>query len=159
MRTGKLAHAAGISPDSLRYYERRGVLPKPARDPNGYRRYPDSALGRVQLIRRALALGFTLEELARILIVRDRGGAPCRQVRDLAASKLSEIEQRLQEMQALRREFRALLKDWDRRLSRTGFGRARLLESLSAPEGRRSPRPSRSTFQVLKPFQGRKTQK
>jgi DNA-binding transcriptional MerR regulator len=146
---GALAKAVGVSPDTLRHYERKGVLPELERLPNGYRRFPVSMLDRVRLIRRALALGFTLDELARILNVRDRGGAPCRQARELAAKKLSEIEHRLREMKVLRREFRALLKEWDRRLSKTTSGRAYLLETLTANEDIRPACSSRSTFSIL----------
>src|ERR1700760_5028296 len=89
MRRGSLAREAGVSPDTLRHYERKGVLPKPRRSPNGYREYPPEALARVLLVRRALAFGFTLDELARLLRARDRGGSPCREGRALAASQLA----------------------------------------------------------------------
>jgi DNA-binding transcriptional MerR regulator len=146
MSIGELAKAVGVSPDTLRHYERKGVLSKPSRLANGYRRFPVSVQDRVRLIRRALVLGFTLDELARILNVRDRGGAPCRQARDLAARKLSEIEQRFREMRILRREFRTLLKEWDRRLAKKPSGRAYLLETLTKREKIQPVRSSRSTF-------------
>ncbi|MBZ5554213.1 MAG: heavy metal-responsive transcriptional regulator [Acidobacteriia bacterium] len=153
---GELARAVGVSPDILRHYERKGVLAKPIRLPNRYRRFPASVLERVRLVRRALALGFTLDELARILNVRDRGGAPCRQARDLAARKLSEIEQRFREMRILRREFRTLLKDWDRRLAKTPTRRAYLLETLTAKKKIRPLGASRSTFLMLQNSKRRK---
>jgi len=129
--SGELARLAGVSPDTLRHYERIGVLPPPPRSPAGYRRYPASALDRVRLIRRALSIGFSLDELRRVLQVRDRGGAPCRKVRDLAATKLAELELRIAEFQALRDRLRAILADWDARLDGMSDGRpARLLESL-----------------------------
>src|ERR1700730_16243192 len=90
-RSGELAELAGISTDTLRHYERKSVLPRPLRKANGYRQYPASALQRVRVIRRALAVGFTLDELAGVLSVRDSGGAPCKEVRALAAAKLSDI--------------------------------------------------------------------
>jgi len=133
MRAGSLAREAGVSTDTLRHYERKGVLPKPRRSPNGYREYPPEALARVLLVRRALVFGFTLDELARVLRARDRGGSPCREVRALAASKLAGVEARLGELAALRDELRATLDEWDARLSKTGKGvRANLLESLSS---------------------------
>jgi DNA-binding transcriptional MerR regulator len=149
MSIGELAKAVGVSPDTLRHYERKGVLSKPFRLANGYRRFPVSVQDRVRLVRRALVLGFTLDELARILNVRDRGGAPCRQARDLAARKLSEIEQRFREMRILRREFRTLLKEWDRRLAKTPSGRAYLLETLTRREKIQPVLSSRSTFLML----------
>jgi DNA-binding transcriptional MerR regulator len=138
VRAGELARAAGVSTDTLRHYERRGVLRAPRRSPNGYREYPPEALARVRLVRRALAYGFTLEELARVLAERGRGGAPCKEVRALAARKLSDVEARLRELRELRGELRAILGEWDARLSETADGeRAGLLESLA--ERRRRP--------------------
>ena len=132
-RSGELAELAGISTDTLRHYERKGVLARPLRKANDYRQYPASALQRVRLIRRAIAVGFTLDELASVLNVRDSGGAPCMEVRALAAAKLSDIETRLREMSELRKELRAVLKDWDTRLKHRAPGqRAHLLESLNA---------------------------
>src|SRR5215210_4789107 len=86
--SGELARLAGVSTDTLRHYERKGVLPAARRLNNGYRKYPLDSLDRVRLIRRALAVGFTLDELAQILKARDHGQAPCREVRTLAAEKL-----------------------------------------------------------------------
>ncbi len=89
LRAGELARAANVSTDTLRHYERKGVLTKPRRSRNGYREYPPEALARVRLVRRALGVGFTLDELAQILKEREKGGAPCRAVRTLAAGKLA----------------------------------------------------------------------
>lgn len=131
-RSGELAQLAGVSTDTLRHYERKGVLPAPRRSANGYRVYPPQALERVRLVRRALGVGFTLDELARILKERERGRPPCRQVRRLAATKLAEIETRLSELLIVRDELRATLTDWDARLAETNDGeRAGLLEALA----------------------------
>jgi DNA-binding transcriptional MerR regulator len=131
MRSGELAQLSGVSTDTLRHYERIGVLAKAPRTQSGYRQYPPSALDRVRLVRRAISVGFTLEELARVLRIRDKGGAPCRQVRDLALSKLEEVERRLEELVLVRDHLQMLLKDWDDRLARTAPGqRAGLLDSL-----------------------------
>jgi DNA-binding transcriptional MerR regulator len=132
---GELARLAGVSTDTLRHYERKGALPKPLRLSNGYRKYLANSVDRVRMIRRAMAVGFTLDELARFLKARDRGQAPCREVCALAAEKLTELESRLSEMQALRDELRATLVDWDGRLARKGAGqRAGLLDALAEQE-------------------------
>ena len=147
LNSGELAKLAGVSADTLRHYERKGVLARPRRARNGYREYPAAALQRVQLIRRALAVGFTLDELANILSVRDSGGAPCHEVRALAASKLSQVETQLKNLITLRDELRATLKDWDSRLAKMASGgRANLLECLANNEsnGTRSSRRFRS---------------
>src|SRR4051794_16500665 len=131
LRAGELADACGVSTDTLRHYERVGVLPRPRRTPAGYRQYPPEAVAQVRMVRRALALGFSLAELARIFRVRERGGAPCRQVRAMAEVKLGEIERQLQELTELRDYWRTLLVEWDRRLDSTPEGaRASLLEQI-----------------------------
>ncbi len=141
LRSGELARLAGVSTDTLRHYERKGVLARPRRGANGYRAYGPEAVERVRLVRRALAVGFTLDELARILKERETGRAPCRTVRELAAAKLAEIEERLGEMKAVRDELRATLKDWDKRLAHARAGTpARLLEALATDGGPRKPK-------------------
>lgn len=141
LRSGELARLAGVSTDTLRHYERKGLLARPRRSANGYREYPASDLDRVRLVRGALGIGFTIEELARILSVRDRGGAPCHQVRALAGTKLTEVETQLGELTALRDELRRLLKNWDELLAKNPPSeRAGLLESLAAKTSRRRTR-------------------
>ena len=81
MLAGELARLAGVSTDTLRHYERKGLLPAPQRAANGYRQYAAGSLDRVRLIRRALAIGFTIDELAVILKERDRGHAPAQAAR------------------------------------------------------------------------------
>jgi DNA-binding transcriptional MerR regulator len=139
LSSGELAHLAGVSRDTLRHYERKGVLPRPLRGHNGYRQYPSEALQRVQLVRRALSVGFTLDELAKVLKVRDAGGAPCEEVRKLAAQKLLNVQDQLRELTALRDDLQKTLSDWDARLARRTTGkRANLLESLSVDPVKRS---------------------
>ena len=94
--------------------------------------YPAETVDRIRLIRRALAVGFSLPELAKILKVRDDGGAPCRQARRLLEEKLSQLEQQIADLAAMRDHLRIVLKDWDERLGRTQDGKpARLLETLT----------------------------
>ena len=95
LSTGQLASRTGVSPDTLRHYERQGILPAAERSSNRYRVFPESAVERVALIRRALAVGFTIKELQRILGERDRGGAPCQGVRALAGEKRADVGVRL----------------------------------------------------------------
>jgi MerR family Zn(II)-responsive transcriptional regulator of zntA len=132
LRAGEVARQAGVSADTLRHYERKGLL-KPRRAPNGYREYSLQAVERVRLIRSAIAIGFKLDELARILKIRDAGAAPCRQVRELAAAKLDELETLVRELTAMRDELQELIKEWDRRLgSAQADEPARLLETLAS---------------------------
>jgi DNA-binding transcriptional MerR regulator len=140
MRSGKLAHLSGVSTDTLRYYERRGLLPRPPRDANGYRRYPPAALDRVRVVQRALDAGFTVDDLARVLRQRDAGGAPCRDVLGIARARLEELDARIRGLLALRAELRVAIKEWGERLAATPAGRpARLLDGLAgAPPGVRA---------------------
>ncbi|HYP50371.1 MAG TPA: heavy metal-responsive transcriptional regulator [Pyrinomonadaceae bacterium] len=132
MFIGELASAAGISCDTVRHYERKGVIARPKRAANGYRLYPAETLERVQTVRRALAIGFTLDELARLFRERNKGNPPCRAARDLAAAKLADLERHLKEMLVLRQTLRAIAKNWDARLSETANGNpALLLETIS----------------------------
>ena len=132
LKAGELAQRAGVSKDTLRFYERRGLLPSPERTANNYRAYPPEAVALVLWIRKVLAAGFTVEELARILAERDRGGVPCRTVRDLGAAKLAELEERIRELTASRDHLREILEDWDRRLEEAGPDRrAGLLDALA----------------------------
>jgi DNA-binding transcriptional MerR regulator len=132
LRSGELARFSGVSADTLRHYERKGLL-KPQRSSNGYREYPRHAVERLRLIRNALALGFKLDDLERVFKIRDSGGAPCRHVRELAAAKLDELETLVRELTEMRDMLRELIKDWDRRLDSVPADEpARLLETLAA---------------------------
>jgi DNA-binding transcriptional MerR regulator len=129
----QVARATGVSPDTLRHYERRGLLPRPARTAAGYRRYPPATVRRVELIQRALVIGFSLQDLAQVLAERDRGGVPCGKVLVLVKDRLGALEQRLAELTALRADLVALVADWERQLAATPRGKpARLLESLGS---------------------------
>lgn len=133
LRSGELARAAGVSTDTLRHYERMGVLPQAPRSQSGYRSYPPESLERVQLVQHALRLGFTLAELAEILQARDRGGAPCRRVLDLLESKLASLEGHIEDLVRLRRYMEQIVDDWRSRLGQGEAGkRVHLLHSLAA---------------------------
>src|SRR5437899_7511459 len=108
-RSGEAAGRAGVSADTLRHYERRGLIPVPPRSANGYRIYPSEVVAAVRIVRRALAVGFTLSELAAQFRVRARGGHPCLEVRNLAQVKLRLLEERLKMMRRLRSDLRRLL--------------------------------------------------
>lgn len=135
LRSGELAKASGLSTDTLRHYERKGVLPPVRRLSNGYRVYPPDSVERLRLIQRALAVGFTLDELAKFLKARDRGQAPCQEVRALAAEKLTEIESRLRELLQVRDELRATITEWDSRLMNKNPGERSNLLQVFAEQG------------------------
>ncbi len=132
LRSGALAKAAGVSADTIRYYERIGVLPRALRTESGYRVYPEMAVNRVLVVQRALSVGFTLAELAEIFEIRDAGGAPCVRVYALAEEKLTGIQEDLAALKHAEKKIKKLLANWKTQLSKTGPGQqAHLLQSLT----------------------------
>lgn len=132
LRSGTLAKAADVSPDTIRHYEKIGVLPRASRTESGYRVYPASAVERVLVVQRALRIGFTLAELAEVLKARDAGGAPCRRVYQLAQEKLKSIEADIEALKLTRRYVQKVLADWEKRTQSAGPGQqSHLLYSLT----------------------------
>ena len=107
MRSGELARRAGVNPETLRYYERRGLLPDPDRRPSGHREYPPEALDRVRAIKRAQRLGFTLAEIEQLL--GPGGRRPTLDVQTSAAAKLAELDERLVDLRDMQAELRVLV--------------------------------------------------
>jgi len=142
-----MARTTGVSTDTLRHCEPKGLLPGVTRTAAGYRRYSAATVERVLLIQRALVVGFSLADLKRVLGVRDRGGAPCQSVRALVGERLDGLNERINELLTLRDELRQLLIEWDETLSKTVKGeRANLLDSLgkrAVIEGTRRRRQNR----------------
>jgi MerR family mercuric resistance operon transcriptional regulator len=106
---GKLAERAGVNVETIRYYQRRGLLDEPKKPLGGYRHYPPDTAKRVRFIKRAQALGFTLEEVAGLL--RLDAVSACAETRELAAHKLVLIEQKLAELAAMRKGLAALVSE------------------------------------------------
>jgi DNA-binding transcriptional MerR regulator len=130
--SGALAKATGVSPDTIRHYERIGVLPKAARTVSGYRVYPESAVERVLVIQRALRIGFSLAELSEVLRSRDAGGAPCHRVYEIASDKLGRLRVQIQTLTRLEQHLSGVLSDWEGRMKKAGPGeRSHLLYSIA----------------------------
>jgi MerR family mercuric resistance operon transcriptional regulator len=125
MTIGALAEAGSVGVETVRYYQRRGLLVQPQRAGRGIRRYGEDALARIRFIRRAQQVGFSLDEVATLLRLGEEPG--CRGARSLAANKLALIEARLRDLGRMRRALRGLIAQCD-------AGRARscpIIESLS----------------------------
>jgi DNA-binding transcriptional MerR regulator len=132
MTPTEVARATGVSTDTLRHYEKKGLLARPSRSSSGYRQYPADTVARVRLIQRALVIGFSLDDLAAVLRERNAGGAPCRRVHALVTERLAELDRRVEALLALRADLRRIVKEWDGQLARTAAGkRAHLLEGLA----------------------------
>ncbi len=99
---GQLAGAAGVRVETVRFYERQGLLPAPPRKRSGYRQYPREAVARVRFIRRAKQLGFTLREIAELLALRVDPDKTCADVRAMAREKIADVEAKLHELERIR---------------------------------------------------------
>ena len=106
---GMVAARAGVNVQTVRYYERRGLVRPAARRESGYREYTEEAVDIIHFIQRAKELGFTLEEIGELLSLRNNTRARCGQVRAKAAAKLSDIERRLNHLQAMKGAMTILL--------------------------------------------------
>ena len=108
-RIGQVMAALGLSADTLRYYEKIGLLPRVARGGSGARAYNNKDLSRLRFIQRSQKMKFSLAEIATLLRMRDSPQRARRGVRDVAAKKLAEVESRLQDLNVLRQELRLLI--------------------------------------------------
>ena len=118
LRIGEMAAHAGVSLDTLRYYERRRLLPRAARTEGGFRLFPPETIERVRFIKQAQELGFSLDEIRELLTAG--GEAECRRVRDLLRVKLTELDERLKAMRQFRRTLTNHLEACERELKRHG---------------------------------------
>ena len=107
---GRLAKQVGVNVQTVRYYERRKLLPPTSRMPSGYRLYGNEALRRLQFIRNAQALGFTLREIAELLALRVGSAARCGEVQKKARAKLVQVASKIDDLQALARALNSLIR-------------------------------------------------
>src|SRR5579885_1563111 len=92
---GQVARRAGVGVETVRFYEREGLLEEPPRRASGYRQYSEQVIKRIHFIKRAQQLGFSLKEIAELLTLRVDGQTDCSQVKERAAAKLAEVEQKI----------------------------------------------------------------
>ena len=102
MRIGEIASRSGVTVDTVRFYERVGVLPSPEREPSGYRDYAPETVERIHLTRELQAIGFTLNEIIDALIAHDAGGATCESERWRLDAVLERVDAKLAALEALR---------------------------------------------------------
>jgi MerR family transcriptional regulator, copper efflux regulator len=102
MKIGELADSAGVNVQTVRFYERRGLLPQPERTASGYREYDEADLHRLRFILRAKELGFTLSEIRDLLDLRSSAGATADDVRIRAQEKIKDVEGKLRDLQRIR---------------------------------------------------------
>jgi Hg(II)-responsive transcriptional regulator len=111
LRSGELARRANVNVETLRFYERQGLLSKPPQRASGYREYPPEAVDLVQFIKRAQALGFSLREIKELLALREVPRATCGDVVVLARRKIEGIDSTISDLRAMRAALTALLKE------------------------------------------------
>ena len=110
MLIGELADAAGLPSQTIRFYERKGLLPEPERGANGYRTYDESTITRLHFIQTAQAAGLTLAEIGSIIDLRDIGNVPCAHVVTLISSKLADVRARIRDLTTLEAELDVLIE-------------------------------------------------
>ena len=125
MTIGTLARTTGVHVETIRFYQRRGLLPLPKRPPAGVRRYGEEAAARLRFIKRAQDIGFTLGEVAELLRL-ERG---CRDAHDLATAKLATVERRLADLSRMRKTLRELVV----RCEAGQSGSCPIIEALARP--------------------------
>ncbi len=111
MTVSELGRRTGTTPDTIRYYERIGLLPEVERSPAGYRLFTGSDVERMGFIKRAQRFGLQLDQISELLEIRDRGLCPCGHARELLTGKLEEFDQQLETLTRLRADIAQLLED------------------------------------------------
>jgi DNA-binding transcriptional MerR regulator len=113
LKIGDVSKRSGVGVEALRFYEKGGLLDKPSRTYSGYRVYGEEVLDRLAFIKQAQALGFSLDEIRRVVEDARRGESPCDEVREIVRRRLSELDERLRELRRYRDELRQTLEEWD----------------------------------------------
>lgn len=113
LKIGEVAKASGVGIETLRFYEKSGLLDQPSRTESGYRLYDTEVLDRLDFIKRAQLLGFSLDEIKRIIADRRTGQSPCAEVREIVRNRLAELDERMREMKRYRKELASALAEWD----------------------------------------------
>lgn len=109
LKIGQLAKRTGCSIETLRYYEREGLIPPPARGANGYRYYQLDSVSRVNFILRAKQLGFSLRDIGELLSIQvSKESSTCAEVKDIAEHKLEEIDHKLRELKRMQKALRQI---------------------------------------------------
>ncbi|HKY04412.1 MAG TPA: heavy metal-responsive transcriptional regulator, partial [Blastocatellia bacterium] len=114
LKIGEVSRQTGIGIETLRFYEKSGLLDRPARTESGYRMYRSDVLDRLRFIKRAQVLGFSLDEIKRLIDDARGGHSPCEEVREIVRSRLEELDQRMREMARYRKELASTLEEWDK---------------------------------------------
>lgn len=113
LKIGEVSKLSGVGIETLRFYEKSGLLKRPSRTGSGYRMYDGDALERLAFIKRAQVLGFSLNEIKQIIAEKDAGQSPCAEVREVVRRRLHELDERMAQMRRYRKELAEALAEWD----------------------------------------------
>ncbi len=127
MRIGELAQATGTKAETIRYYEREGILPYADRTDSNYRDYSKDHLATLTFVRRARELGFSMAQVRELLALSDRDDKPCQDVDRLARSQIDEVQRKINDLTAMRDELSRMLAACDT----DKIGQCRIVESLA----------------------------
>jgi Hg(II)-responsive transcriptional regulator len=134
LTVGELAQRAAVNVQTIRYYERQGLLPRPPRTAGGYRAFPPDSVARVRFIKRAQALGFSLAEARELLDLREHPAPACPAVLQRAQAKIADVAERIRRLQDIQRELTRLAKAC---AGSPGTNGCPLLTALDQPKPRR----------------------
>ncbi len=135
MTIGQVARAAGVGVETIRFYERRGLLDEPPRRASGYRQYSDGAVRQLRFIRRAKELGFSLREIAELLELRAETPTQCEDVRRRLEAKITDIENRIADLHHIKRALAELAATC---AAQDPIGACPILEALEKTSGKES---------------------
>lgn len=130
---GELAKRAGVSPPTIRYYEDIGLLGRAPRSLAGYRRYSETTVEELRFVRKAQALGFSLEETGEILRLSRSGKAPCSRVLSLARQHLAAVDDRIRQLGRFRDQLAGEVAKWDGQSTPTGTGLCQMITAADGP--------------------------
>ena len=114
LKIGEVAELSGVGIEALRFYERSGLLGRPARTNSGYRMYDPAVIDRLAFIKRAQVLGFSLDEIKQIIAEKELGRNPCAEVREVVRHRLRELDERMAQMRRYRKDLQTALNEWDK---------------------------------------------
>ena len=132
LTTAKLAGKGGVHVETIRYYERHGLLPKPPRTPSGYRIFSEDAVTRLRFIKRSQDLGFSLKEIKELLSLRARPGSTCADARDKAQAKIADVDEKIRHLKEIKK---ALVRITSTCSGRGPVSQCSILQILNDGEG------------------------
>ncbi len=131
-RIGEVAEQSGMTPDALRYYERRGLLVRPARSPGGFRLYPPDTVDRLRFIRHAQAVGLTLDDIGTLLSFNGRRGLThCKGVHALLVTRLTDLDRKIKTLTVFRRTLQAHLHACEQAMDTQANPRCPVVDDLA----------------------------